>query len=592
MNLFNRAPIFLLLSLTVMISATACDNSNGPLESDTASIAGNRGKGGILAKAGDPGTQSTVALLTPNPYTGGYAPVCTGSIIDKNLVITAAHCVRNLTADGQYNDIQYIGFGFDTTKKTIEKRKVAQILFHLNSWMHYKNNVELNKRLQIPLSDLTQDESDVALIEFNGDLPAGYEPIPLISSPEAVKAGTEIRILGYGVIEVTKTNSSGLLRYGMVTSRGVRSATDFTAAPVSPLTYDTCNGDSGGPALVQEDGIWKLAGITSTGLAENGYYCERGGDAFALVSAFPDWIQTAKTRLSQMETKNSVTPIAHPLDEASEDFVNFVKDCEQAEPTSDEGHTYQLFMALAQQTSCPWTARVVLGFSHLTLDFTKSKYLGDNQTVLYNVGDEAKTPIKSVKPFSYLNHLLVLSLANHQIDDLKPLSKLSNVWSLSLSNNALTSTQLAELNSFRSANLNMLTLSSNKLTALNGLEQLPELAVLFVGNNQLNDLTAIAPLKHLEMLLADSNQIEDLQPLAGLSELSLLSLGKNVISDLAPLANLTGLTTLGLSNNQIEDITPLSNLIKLQYLDLRNNPQIKSKTCPVPESSGQQICKF
>lgn len=575
----------------IFVVATSCVSEIDSTKSGTASIAGNQGKGGIPAMPGDPGTSSTVALMSFDSSNNSMNNTCTGSLIGKNQVLTAAHCVRNAMLDGDYYNIRYIGFGLDVTAENIELRKVTHILFHRDSWIHARNELELAERLKTSPKP-TQDESDIALIEFEGDLPAGYAPIPLIDSAESVKVGTEIRIVGYGIIEVNKPESSGVLRYGMMQSRGVRSTSDFTAGPISPENYDTCYGDSGGPALVLENGIWKLAGITSDGLQENNGLCEKDGGSFTLVTAFSDWLQTAQARMGKMEVSDSVIPLAHPLDEADDNFKSFVNDCEKTEPGSDEAHTYAILKAIAQQTTCLDTARVVFSFSQLYLDFTGLGYIGPGFPPAYHIGEIAKIPIKNVKPLSYLTNLQVLGLTGHKVNDLKPLARLNKLWSLDLSQNNIASAHLSDITSALSTSLIILDLSGNRLTTLDGMERFTKLTGLYLNNNQLSDLTPLYSLKDLFLLFADSNRIEEVQPLANLTNLVILSLNKNVIKEVRPLANLYNLQALMLIGNQITEISSLSSLTKLTYLDLRNNPLPNNQQCPVPESPENSVCFF
>ena len=95
-------------------------------------------------------------------------------------------------------------------------------------------------------------------------------------------------------------------------------------------------------------------------------------------------------------------------------------------------------------------------------------------------------------------------------------------------------------------------------------------------------------LRKIEILDLSSHKISDLSPLAQLTNLRELYLSYNQIRDLSPLSQLTNLKFLFLESNQIGDLSPLSQLTNLTWLFVGENP-IKNKTCPVkPES----VCEF
>jgi secreted trypsin-like serine protease len=67
-------------------------------------------------------------------------------------------------------------------------------------------------------------------------------------------------------------------------------ATEFAAgAPF--LDRDSCNGDSGGPAYVQVDGEWHLAGATSRATASSLRPCGDGG-IYTRIDAYEEWIRS------------------------------------------------------------------------------------------------------------------------------------------------------------------------------------------------------------------------------------------------------------------------------------------------------------
>ena len=105
------------------------------------------------------------------------------------------------------------------------------------------------------------------------------------------------------------------------------------------------------------------------------------------------------------------------------------------------------------------------------------------------------------------------------------------------------------------ANLRHLDLSTNKLTSLAGLANMPKLELLNVSANEITDFPQGS--------------------LAGMNSLSVLYLGKNKIVSLEGFPRLPALELLGLSENQVADIKQLDHLkhnTMLRNLEMQENP--------------------
>ena len=71
---------------------------------------------------------------------------------------------------------------------------------------------------------------------------------------------------------------------------GADQQTEFVAgAPL--LDRDSCNGDSGGPAYIQAEDGWYLAGATSRATASSRRPCGDGG-IYTTVSAHLEWVRS------------------------------------------------------------------------------------------------------------------------------------------------------------------------------------------------------------------------------------------------------------------------------------------------------------
>ena len=190
---------------------------------------------------------------------------CTGTLIAPNVVVTAAHCER-----GGCSDRILVGTEVTDASATVISVGAA----HTHPGYGGAD----------PFHDLC-----VLVLES----PAAVAPRALASA-EMLEQASAVRIVGFG--NVDEYGSAGYGRCRMVDVPvassdprfGADPATEFVAgAPF--LDRDSCNGDSGGPAYVQADGQWWLAGATSRATASAYRRCGDGG-IYTRVSALREWI--------------------------------------------------------------------------------------------------------------------------------------------------------------------------------------------------------------------------------------------------------------------------------------------------------------
>ena len=201
------------------------------------------------------------ALLSADDPSVFYAQFCSGVLIDQSWVLTAAHCVQGMSA----TKIQVAVGAYDLTKFTGSRTPVKSIRIH-------------------PQFSSTSLYNDIALVELS--VPSAIQPIALFSGESVDNTppsllGKLVTVLGWGVADSTTSwYYPEILRQVSLPVVADSTCNDIYINPVLPSQFcagywegkDACEGDSGGPAVVQVDGHWVHAGIVSAGVSCQEYF--------------------------------------------------------------------------------------------------------------------------------------------------------------------------------------------------------------------------------------------------------------------------------------------------------------------------------
>jgi len=205
----------------------------------------------------NPDHQAVVALVE-DLGSGDWGAFCTGTLITRTVVLTAAHCLDD-TAPGDYQ----IFFGDDASRSG--------------------DRVTVLQHVQHPGWDAMDPASadDVALIRLGAPAPAGVKPIPPLPGAKGLDAtdlGTDLEFSGFGLTETGSADEKRHVLAGLDAVCPGPAGCQDGGLDLSPRTFGytqeaggPCSGDSGGPAFIVRNGYAYVAGITSYGDTCDGY---------------------------------------------------------------------------------------------------------------------------------------------------------------------------------------------------------------------------------------------------------------------------------------------------------------------------------
>jgi hypothetical protein len=182
--------------------------------------------------------------------------LCTGTIVEAGLLVTAAHCLAKVQSPGQIA----VGHG--------DHALMFPSLTATDFGIHPDFTAEGR-----------YDIFDYGYVTFEGFTPEGALMLPITEQDEwdeAIGKGGAITLVGYGEDPEAPGLDHGTGEKREVQTRIERQTPKGFEFYAGGSNKDSCQGDSGGPAFVQlVNGTWRLAGITSRGSSpcgQGGYY--------------------------------------------------------------------------------------------------------------------------------------------------------------------------------------------------------------------------------------------------------------------------------------------------------------------------------
>lgn len=234
MKYFAKILLIIILSIILLNCSSSDSDDNDSSNALQKNACGTLGlntriiDGTACSESGSPVVKIVVQ------FTDGTEGLCSGTMITTDDVLTAAHCFFNSVASGFVE---------------INSQRVAikEIINHPEIGINEENLAVFN---------------DVAIVRLQS--PLAVPILPILSS-RGLQSGDIISIYGYGLDNQGETDTlrSGEMRVGNVSANHI-------FAPFNGVGSNTCNGDSGGPAIYSfnsADGRQQnaIAGIVSTG---------------------------------------------------------------------------------------------------------------------------------------------------------------------------------------------------------------------------------------------------------------------------------------------------------------------------------------
>ncbi|UYL09756.1 trypsin-like serine protease [Bdellovibrio sp. SKB1291214] len=237
--------LLIAFSLTTLAACQKNDSFSAHVVPDGAVINGSKVTSRNTA---DSKSVVIVELLGPS---GAVRTACTGALVGKHSILTAAHCF----------DRQHVS-NFASFRIVFANQFGVNNSGLIRKGLLYKQHPLYNSNGRY--------NYDFAMAIFAGDAPRGFNPAQMDSDTTADYGGAKLTVYGYGRSKdytgregEDLRDSVGVLHRGIVkVSSDYNQLGDLYLLKASSQSH-VCQGDSGGPHFYNRNGVTKIVGVTS-----------------------------------------------------------------------------------------------------------------------------------------------------------------------------------------------------------------------------------------------------------------------------------------------------------------------------------------